>query len=496
MPTTPKYALPYPAPSDPADVPTDMGKLANAVDSLAMLGYWTSPVAGTIRNSADTIVQMMRAAAGAQAVGIGTPADTVERLRIMADGSLNWGPGNAATDTTLYRHSAGVVRTGGQLYVDSHVFVNLGDGTGRLYFGSAGDTSLYRSSANLLRTPGGLQIDVNLLVNGSIYNRNDSGHIYFGTADDTSLYRSAADTLKTDDNLVVGGTITRKGAWVDSFFIYETSDTQPRFTIHASGQHNWGAGATSAVDTNLYRAGGGELKTDGGFTAAGPCGSLSWIAAQNGATTQVRIGDLGDTLASIAFGSDTNPSLRRTGSGDLAFYGNRLFIGSQADVYLNRSGSPYLGTNGGMSIDLANAAYRLYFGNAADTYLYRPSASLLRTNAAFQADGNINGADVYTDNWSRRAVWGPSTSYKFRLIGNVASFTTDANGQASIGYGQSGITGVIAVVVTNNNSAHANVFFSAMGVGTTGFTIQAWNWNNTALANTACTVSWIAYLAA
>lgn len=33
MPSTPTYALPYPAETDPADVPTDMGKLATAVDT-------------------------------------------------------------------------------------------------------------------------------------------------------------------------------------------------------------------------------------------------------------------------------------------------------------------------------------------------------------------------------------------------------------------------------------------------------------------------------
>ena len=35
MPTTPKLALPYPVPGDPADVPTDMGELAVAVDAKA-----------------------------------------------------------------------------------------------------------------------------------------------------------------------------------------------------------------------------------------------------------------------------------------------------------------------------------------------------------------------------------------------------------------------------------------------------------------------------
>lgn len=33
MPTTPTYSLPYPLPTDPADVPADMAELANAVDA-------------------------------------------------------------------------------------------------------------------------------------------------------------------------------------------------------------------------------------------------------------------------------------------------------------------------------------------------------------------------------------------------------------------------------------------------------------------------------
>ena len=35
MPFTPDLLLPYPGPGDPADVPTDMGELANAIDDLA-----------------------------------------------------------------------------------------------------------------------------------------------------------------------------------------------------------------------------------------------------------------------------------------------------------------------------------------------------------------------------------------------------------------------------------------------------------------------------
>ena len=57
MPATPVFALPYPAATDPADVPTDMGELATAVETAlglmqrrAELAYseFTAPVAVTV----------------------------------------------------------------------------------------------------------------------------------------------------------------------------------------------------------------------------------------------------------------------------------------------------------------------------------------------------------------------------------------------------------------------------------------------------------------
>ena len=48
-----------------------------------------------------------------------------------------------------------------------------------------------------------------------------------------------------------------------------SSDTQPRLRIDAGGKYTWGAGGTSAGDTNLYRSAADTLKTDDAFIAAG-----------------------------------------------------------------------------------------------------------------------------------------------------------------------------------------------------------------------------------
>ncbi len=46
--------------------------------------------------------------------------DTNTRYSVDADGRAVWGPGNAPADTTLYRDSAGVLRTDGALHVDGN----------------------------------------------------------------------------------------------------------------------------------------------------------------------------------------------------------------------------------------------------------------------------------------------------------------------------------------------------------------------------------------
>lgn len=48
-----------------------------------------------------------------------------------------------------------------------------------------------------------------------------------------------------------------------------STDTQPRLQIDAGGRHTWGAGGTSAGDTNLYRSAADTLRTDDAFIAAG-----------------------------------------------------------------------------------------------------------------------------------------------------------------------------------------------------------------------------------
>lgn len=65
------------------------------------------------------------------------------------------------------------------------------------------------------------------------------------------------------------------------------SDAQPAFRLLGNGKLEWGAGGASAVDTNLYRNGASELKTDDTLESAAE------IYARHGTGTFVALGLLG-----------------------------------------------------------------------------------------------------------------------------------------------------------------------------------------------------------
>jgi hypothetical protein len=70
MPSTPTYAFPYPAPSEPADVPTDMGELATRMETV-LAGFLT---AGIVDAKGDLLV--------------GSAADTLIRLAAGTNGQV------------------------------------------------------------------------------------------------------------------------------------------------------------------------------------------------------------------------------------------------------------------------------------------------------------------------------------------------------------------------------------------------------------------------
>jgi len=288
MPTTTVHALRYPAPTDPADVPSDMGKLASDVD-VALLPADVVCAAATrvvrsllVAGDANGAFRIMGdgrhdwGAGGASAVdtslyrsavntlkasgtlvagqgGAGGPAfvadslaadgytllakqagDTQNRFMIDRNGALNWGPGNAATDTDLYRTGAGYLRTDGILQVMNMlqgyqpVYSMYGDSQQRqvslgfsganpaVYWGNDLGVGLVKTSTNHLATLG----NNNLHVGQAFYagdgqaaiqialgnDGSGRGCMFFGTALDTSIIRLEAGGLGTN-SWYVGGAL-------------------------------------------------------------------------------------------------------------------------------------------------------------------------------------------------------------------------------------------------------------------------------------------------
>jgi hypothetical protein len=137
--------------------------------------------------------------------------DASSNINLVAAAQVYWGG-----DTSVYRSSAGVLKTDGTMRVGQYFDVAFSD-TGQLRFGSLVDTNLYRAGPSNLKTDGRLDVGADLTSAANLWARYGAaiqvriGYVgsgvsglEFGSAADTNLYRSAANSLKTDGNLTVG----------------------------------------------------------------------------------------------------------------------------------------------------------------------------------------------------------------------------------------------------------------------------------------------------
>ncbi len=161
-------------------------------------------------------VQLTANAAADLQLGDKVSGDTVNRFQLDSNGKMQWGAGGAsAVDLDLYRASAGVLQT-------DNSFTATGTIT------SAADVVSAANSAGAL-----VQVT------------NSTGA------------PTQANTISTNNSA------TDKAVGVRV-----SGDTVNRMNILANGSVNWGAGGSSATDTNLYRNAAGEAKTDNSLTVA------------------------------------------------------------------------------------------------------------------------------------------------------------------------------------------------------------------------------------
>jgi hypothetical protein len=386
--------------------------------------------------------------AGYAAIDLRVAADTNDRFSVYFGGQHNWGPGNAATDTNLYRLAAARLATDGMFTVGNSITVTpniyVRSDTGHIYFGVGDDANIYRNSANALKIDGGLIVTAQAATQRGVYFNPATpigyplasqisgeaqprfymgydGRINWGpggaTAPDTNLYRSAAGQLKTDGRLIAADAnvvflANPASTGAASFMSAVGVETQPRWEAFADGRMYWGPGGTTAVDTNLYRSQANVLATDGGFLmgtfgVVGATGSdthLYFGSAYDTNLYRAGAGSLksdgtieGNIIRSAAYFIANDNAVAPTVSLGYNYNTGSQFcgIGFTSDTNLYRSAANNLKTDGSFTagqsviVDNTNAGNKLYLGGALDTYLYRHTATQARVSTHLVVEGFV-----------------------------------------------------------------------------------------------------------
>ena len=391
---------------------------------------------------------------------------------LTVTGSLNLNVVNGIAgitfgETTLFRDRANVLRTGSSfitagslgvsgigvdptlatLTVGGSLNLDLTNGQSGITFG--GETTLFRSSANVLKTGGDFEVSgaTTILGNGVLTTSsaltvdgslnldltNGQSGITFGG--ETTLFRSSANVLKTGGDFDVSGAVTILGNGV--------STTSPALTVTGSLNLNVvnGIAGITFGETTLFRERANVLTTGSSFIAAGSLG-VSGIGVDSALPTLTVGGSLDlqltNSQSGITFGGETTlfrerANVLKTGGAfvvggslivDGAFeLGDDLSIGGALTV--GGSGvsttSPTLTVTGSLALNLANSQSGITFGG--ETTLFRDRANVLKTGGSFVAGGSLGilGAGVLT------------TEPTLTVVGSLA--LNLANGQSGITFG-------------------------------------------------------------
>src|SRR5215471_5160119 len=134
-------------------------------------------------------------------------------------------------------------------------------------------------------------------------------------------------------------------------------DAQPSWRIFGSGKMEWGPGGSTAIDTNLYRAAAGQLKTDNliiavqGYYAAPMAGATS-LGYQSNVS--------GDAASRFAIQADGKMSWGPGNVGaDTNLYRSAVGVLKTDGVLLSTNSIPTGGTTGQSLTKTSNADYAM-----------------------------------------------------------------------------------------------------------------------------------------
>jgi hypothetical protein len=140
------------------------------------------------------------------------------------------------------------------------------------------------------------------------------------------------------------GLLTQHGA-AASTIVHQAklpADTQPRFTIRADGQLNWGAGGSSATDIQIYRVTAGDFRINSVFSGStNNTRDLGFASVQWKAIYANALYASGDGTASPAFAAAGALRLRNAAVGNIAWRN----AGNTADLTLGANATDALAAN-------------------------------------------------------------------------------------------------------------------------------------------------------
>lgn len=203
-------------------------------------------------------------------ISIRASSDSVPRIKLGTT-KIDFSSGSAASDTTLYRNSAGELKTDGNLTVVGAI--------------DAASLAIHKAS--------GTDVVFTDKVNGDSNNRfqiEASGRLSWGSGSatpDVKLYRSSDGVLKADGTIFSDFFHTEHASAFSTPIITTrvSGETLDSFGITADGSMQWGNGS-SAPDIKLYRDNGdvlvleGELQTDRDIITEGDIVTFDEVFAQ------------------------------------------------------------------------------------------------------------------------------------------------------------------------------------------------------------------------
>lgn len=224
------------------------------------------------------IIQSNQSGSGNVTLATIVTADTFDRWRVYASGLQEWGAGNLARDTNLYRGAADILQTDDNFRsqrsaaantalsarvsgdsVDRHV--TLADGKHSWGSGSgAVDVSLYRQSAGYLQTDGTLEVLGDFFVGG--YGQQ---LFTWKTADTARTTATLADDPHLTSSLAANATYRMQG----TLFFYttdeSTADLALGFSVPSGATGRWTAfaqgGGSPSANAGLIRTASQDYAT-------------------------------------------------------------------------------------------------------------------------------------------------------------------------------------------------------------------------------------------